>query len=269
MTVQRAYSFCDAMELAAEPAKEIYSRVYIGSSFCDQYLLRVSSSLWERALRHANNRGMKLTLVIPIAAQSHLQEMKDKLNQLIPFFSDALDEAVVNDFAMLGWIRKNYPALSVWCGRLLVKDTRDPRYAADACECKILDHLKSGELYGCPVTGVELDLFAPILANELPPVTLGLHHPYGYLSTGRLCEIGSVGKDVKNKFCLTSSCSGQCSQTWIRYEANGIEMLKYGRAIYSRTDIHFMIGKMPAQADVRIIDDGFAERISGKHPSLI
>lgn len=269
MTVQRVYSFCDAMELAAEPAKEIYSRVHIGSSFCDQYFLHVSSFLWERAFFHANSRGMKVTLVIPITGQSHLQEMKDKLNQLIPFFSDALDEAVVNDYAMLEWIRKNYPSLSLWCGRLLVKDTRDPRYAADACECKILDHLKSGELYGCPVTGVELDLFAPLRADKIPPVTLGVHHPYGYLTTGRLCETGSIGKDVKNKFRLTSGCSGQCSQTWIRYEANGIELLKYGRTVYSRTDINFVIGKIPARANVRIIDDGFAEKINGKHPSLI
>ncbi len=257
MIVQRAYSFCDAMELIGKPPEEACSRIYIGSSFCDQYFLRVSSAMWERA----RASGMKLTLVVPIPGQSRLRQVKEKLDDLISFFSDALDEAVVNDYAMLGWIGSRYPSLSLWCGRLLVKDTRDPRYSDGSSTCKLLDHLKAGSLFGYPVKGVELDLFAPLQLDRVPPVILGVHLPYGYVSTGRLCEAASIGKAVKEKFRPASGCSGQCEKTWITYDSGGVPLLKYGRAVYSRTDVRFLSDGLPPETRVRLIDDGFAAKL--------
>lgn len=260
MITEHTYSFCDDMEQVKTPPNNIYNRIIIGSTFCDNYLIHTSPSLYMEAYSLAKSRGVKVTLVITITGQSLLQVMRDKLEWIFELYQDTLDEVVVNDFAMLTWIRKTHPAFSVWLGRLLIKDTRDPRYSMDQHICNILDHVQSGSLYGFAVSGVELDAFEPLTVKNLPDISLGIHYPYTYVSTGRICEIGSIGQDVIMKFCATVNCSRQCTHTWIYYDSNGIPFLKYGRAIYGNNHIEKVLTSLPPSIKIRVIEDGFAKK---------
>ncbi len=259
MIVESVYSFCDAMEQINLPDSQ-YHRVYFGSTFCDRYFINTSRDLWMKGYQLAQSSGAKVTLVIPIPVQSLLRTMKEKLEWLFSLFQDTLDEIVVNDYAMLSWIGTCYPSYTLWLGRLLVKDTRDPRYIMDQQTCKLLDHIKNGDLYGFPISGVELDVFAPLVLEDPMDITLAFHCPYCYVSTGRLCEIGSIGEEPKNKFHPTSDCTRQCVHTWLWYENSEATLLKHGRAIYSTFPLENVFVTLPTKTKVRLINDGFTSK---------
>lgn len=260
MICSYAYSCCDAMEQLPASLDSKYSRILAGSSFCDNYYLHTPLALWEAAARLARQSNRKITLVIPIPGQKLLFAVKEKTAELFRLFSDVLDEVIVNDFATMEWIAKEYPGCRLWCGRLLVKDTRDPRYSADTANCRLLDHIRFGRLFGYDISGLELDLFSQLSLEETPKVTLGIHFPYAYLSCGRICELGSIGRSTDQMFRPSASCARQCTDTWLGYENQGFQLLKHGRAVYGRNDRLPASELAPQTAEVRIIIDGFAEK---------
>lgn len=261
MISEYACSYCDAIELINYPFEKKYCRIYIGSTFCERYFIHTPSVLWMDAYHLAHGAGIKVSLVVPIAGQAHLQKLKEKMEWLFDLFQEDLDEVVLNDYGMLAWIGKNHPNYSLWLGRMLVKDTRDPRYTMEHNECKLLENMSSGRLYGFDITGIELDAFEPFAAAPNGDIILGVHLPYGYISAGRLCEIGSIGKETKNKFRLTADCSRQCVHTWLLFENDGVELLKYGRAVYSPIKADKVLDSLPPQAKVRFITDCFAAKV--------
>ena len=251
------------------------TRIYIGSSFCPQALFH-SASLIEAVVGLCNARGLKATFSLPIATQYNLKQLSSKAKSLIALGQGVIDEVVANDLGTLEWLcalskstriqtqestaGESLPRFSVGLGRLLSKDTRDPRdaeyswtpYQPAALQqdwegTTHLDKLlvtfsywdEQEEAYWSPVSSIELDpTHATIELYGLPAyLTPVLNGPTCYMSTGQICEYASVGLGDESLFRPNAPCAHQCTEHAIRYRgSSGVEFAKLGRTVYFLPD---------------------------------
>ncbi len=242
-------------------------RLYIGSSFCDRYFVYTNPALWEKAVRKAGERKMKVTLVVPSPSQRYLAAVKDLTSSLLMAFPEDIDEIVANDYAMIAWAASAYPEIKLWCGRILHKDTRDPRYKGETGICKLLDHIADGKIFGCRITGIEADMVNSLRLDKTDSVMLGVHMGYTYVSMGRLCEFSGISRPIKHKFRLDEPCARQCNYNWISYCDDAASFLKYGRAVYTKKNSAPMI-LGDTSTLLRYIYDGFADWIDIQNHSF-
>lgn len=236
MKKQHAYNVCDMMECLLEDDCIIpacVEWVYLGSYFCDLYFCRTPRSVWKKCFDKVKELGKRIVLVIPTPSQKQLAPLKLLVNKLISEFSEEIDEMVLNDYAMLAFAEQHFPNIKRWEGRMLSKETRDPRYSPNEQSAKQFERAIHNDLFGFSVMGVEADPVAPINVVETGECMLALHTPYAYVSMGRICEFGSIGMQLVDKFRLDHTCGRQCIQNWLLYENHGCKFVKYGRAIFT------------------------------------
>lgn len=238
-------------------------RIYLGSSLCPQALIG-ARALNEGLIALARERGLHVTLSLPIPSQRWLAPQQDEVLALLQLGEGVVDELVANDFSMLEWAsalaveRAGAGPLpfGVVLGRLMSKDARDPRdpeYPWQPAAPKLVQRSQQGESYldrmlatfsywsdelhgyRCPLVGLELDPFCQeLLLHDLPPqLTAALNGPLCYMSAGQICEYASLGLPEERMFRPNSPCARQCQGTCVRYlGASGVEFAKLGRAVF-------------------------------------
>lgn len=265
--IKQSYSLCDSMELALTSSLILppeTTSLYVGSYFCDRYFCTTPGKVWNAAFALARECREGAVLVIPTPSQAYLAQVKALTLQLASKYADVLHEIVLNDYAMLQWAQETLPALPRWCGRTMSKDLRDPRYSLPSQEVKLLEAAEKGELWNLQVIGVEADLVTAPAIFRNRQMILAVHLPLAYVTTGRLCEFGSIGKPLHEKFRLSSNCKRQCTDNWLTYENHGFSFLKYGRAVFTSNE-HIETLLPPQQ--LRIIRSALADHLketSGK-----
>ena len=239
------------------------TRIYLGSSFCPQALIG-ARPLNEALIALARERGLHVTLSLPIPSQRWLAPQQEEALALLELGEGVIDELAANDFSMLEWASMlaveragvGELPLGVVLGRLMSKDTRDPRdpeYPWQPAAPKMLQSSWGGESYlsrmlatfsywnselqeyRCPLVGIELDPFcAEPLLHELPEqLTAAINGPLCYMSTGQICEFASLGLPEERMFRPNSPCARQCKGSCVRYRgASGVEFAKLGRAVF-------------------------------------
>ena len=258
MGMQYAYSICDVADVLEGSVSENLQQaeyVYAGSYFCDIYFLSIPEEEWRKVFAFIRGYGKKAVLVIPTPSQRNLEKLKVAVRKLFYENSDILREVVVNDPGMLRWVDGLNYGLSIWCGRLMSKETRDPRYPEQLYSNKLSLHLADGKLYGVKVKGVELDIVGRKKIIEEGSFMISAHIPYAYITMGRYCEEGSVGRALTDKFRLWDACSGNCRYFWKEYYNDGYSFLKYGRAVYTKSQTDGDCGIH------RVIFNGIADKI--------
>ncbi len=246
------------------PGLDSSRRLYAGSSFCPQ-ALEHSLPLIDAAAAVCRERGMRMTLSLPIPAQRFLEQQDELLAKLLQQHAGVIDELVVNDLGTLVHLseqihnaREGEPlfGMGLVVGRLLCKDARDPRNAAISWTCRTPGYLEPDangqnslqqliatcsywsdehERYENALCGVELDpiseqLDLSALPEGLCPVLCG---PLCYMSTGQICEFASIGLPAERAFWPNSACGAQCAKTCLRYRgASGVEFFKIGRSMF-------------------------------------
>lgn len=261
MMIEHAYSLCDAMELAQSGALTLpagTSLIYVGAYFCDHYFCHTPAAVWDACFSLAQRHSCGAVLVVPTPSQTQLEAVKETILRLVRAYPDVLREIVLNDYAMLLWAQETLPALPRWCGRTMSKDMRDPRYALPSQEVKLLQYAQDGALPGSPVIGVEADLLSRPALPEDRRLMLAAHVPLACVTMGRICELGSIGRPLHEKFRLTTRCRRQCTDNWLTYENNGCTFLKYGRAVYTPNDQ--VTALLPDQL-VRVIHSALADHL--------
>ncbi|MBS6677876.1 MAG: hypothetical protein KH330_09075 [Clostridiales bacterium] len=236
MEMQYAYSLCDCMEELEKIESETFGRaeyLYMGSYFCDLYFIGISQSMWEESFSFARRNKKTAVLVVPTPSQRNMEKLKEIICKLLRENGDVLKEVAVNDFGMLRFIDGLGLHLSVWCGRLMSRETRDPRYPEFVQSNKLSQRMADGTLCGVRVKGLELDTLGKETAEITDKTMVSLHIPYTYITMGRYCELGSIGLPPEKKFRLWDTCSRSCQRFWNVYRNDQADFLKYGRAVYA------------------------------------
>lgn len=231
------YSLCDVMEivecknfLLSDQAEYIY----IGSEFCDQYYVQTSTDLWEKCFKMVKEKRRQGILVVPVPSQKRLKKVKEKTDFILNTYGEWIQEIVVNDFAMLQWMTQ-ISEKPLWCGRMLSKEPRDPRHIEQKQVSKLYERAENDMLFGVSVKGVEIDNVNLAKVHFANSCIAGIHVPYAYVSMSRICELGSIGYQIDQKFRLTNGCKRQCLSYYQEYTNKNIQFLKFGQAVYTNS----------------------------------
>ncbi len=197
-----------------------FTRVYFGHEFCAKALTGSDTML--KAIKRCRRADMNFTLVTPYVTERGLEKVRELLSELkhaLPFC-----EVVVNDWGVLNLLRSRFPTFKPVLGRLLNKIWRDPRITNyQSAENGARKMLRTGSVAGehmkkmlqrLGVQRVELDNFIQGFDEGLPGwgYRYSLYIPYGYITTGRMCLLGSWGLGPEEKFMASGdSCSRKCA----------------------------------------------------------
>lgn len=232
-------------------------RIYCGSEFCERLL--PSSDELRAVVDRAAEASIATTLVTPYVIDEELAVVK----QLLQVFHEVSPsgEVVFSDWGVLWVLREEFPSLTPVLGRLLNKQTIDPRIESvmESSPASARSHFQAAAadnpvveayLKDRGVNRIEFDNTCQgfIRQGTLPA---SLHVPYVLFSVTRLCPAANWG--AGRGFRGIGSCRKEClrhqwevafngiwkSQNGIRKNPNGIrkspngiqeKVLSYGRA---------------------------------------
>ncbi|MBI2877148.1 MAG: hypothetical protein HYY20_09730 [Candidatus Tectomicrobia bacterium] len=221
-----------------------FSRLYLGSEFC-QHLIPSTAQL-DRALQEIQPDGLALSLLTPYVTDEGIGRLRVLFSHLFLHCLDA--EVIVNDWGTLRLLRREYPSLVPVLGRVLNKMTRDlslappekrpiaPPPASQALRRSALGlPLYQHFLTGMGIQRAELD-FPPQGLNLTGIVLkLSLHLPYGYVTTGRACPIGSLDRPKREKFRPVDRCSAPCQEYAAElHPASSVRLFYRGNTVFYR-----------------------------------
>ncbi|MDE7430748.1 MAG: hypothetical protein K2N34_02360, partial [Lachnospiraceae bacterium] len=231
---------------------------YMGSYFCDEFFLRNDyDSLIE--LVQGINKNIHVTLVLPIFCEKNLKKGKELIDILMQKYIDVIDEVTVNDYGMLTYMRNNYNR-KMNMGRLFFKDYRDPRYPeyfVDTWKPKGFHKRLKDNIERFGIHEVEIDItHKSVDLSENPGCVVGLHTPYTYMTTGKICEYASMYRPVQKKFRPNISCVRECLNAFIQYNLGDERTwVRVGRTVYFENNCFKLAnsGEKSADTDARII----------------
>lgn len=215
------YSYVrNSLENIAEVNK--VSRVYFGQEFCEKAL--PDPEQLSHAFVVCRKKGVSFSLATPYVTEQGLDKLDILLKKLVK--NNPRSEVIVNDWGVLHLIRHKYPSLKPVLGRLLNKILRDPRIISHVPQSDFVNYQSSSIgthefdvlLRNARISRIELDNTIQGLDNNLPKLgfNLSLYIPYGLITTGRICLMGSWGLAKKEKFSASrKSCPHNCKDYWL------------------------------------------------------
>lgn len=228
----------------ALPATLRFSRLYLGDEFC-QHLIPSPAQI-DRALQRIQPQRMAFSLVTPYVTDEGIGRLRDLFSHLDTHCPQA--EVIVNDWGALRLLRRESLSLTPVLGRLLNKMTRDlslsppegrpfvPPAASRALRRSALA-LPSYQrfLAELGIQRAEFDLPPQGLDLAGMDLKLSLHLPYGYVTTGRACPIGSLERPKGEKFRPTERCSAACQQYAVElYPSSSVRLFYRGNTVFYR-----------------------------------
>ncbi|MDK2820042.1 MAG: hypothetical protein PWP31_7 [Clostridia bacterium] len=198
-----------------------FNQLYFGQEFCERILPKKKDII--DALNFAHSNNMQFTFITPYVTETGLIKLQQLFIELVKIKSDC--EIVINDWGVLYLIFNEFPSFTPILGRLLNKMWRDPRiksYLKGKNSDKIL---KTYQGCGLAAPGmkkllnkfnikrIEIDNLIHGVNENISDwgYQISMYVPYGCITTGRMCILGSWGLEKKDKFKATSKfCSQQC-----------------------------------------------------------
>lgn len=245
MQITECLSLCDRMEEKNIKKQENngrnIKRVYLGSYFCSNYFMNLDLNLLERIVTECIYNDIDITLVIPIITEKNFKAMKEKIEKLFKFAGDSIDEITVNDYGTLECMHQQYP-IALNLGRLFAKDYRDPRYQDSfdmTCKPNIFTTEFQTIVKRFHIKGIEFDPISKCLdfSEAIPELSYAIHSPYCYVTTGQICEFGSISNQNEKKFRPNSDCHRECvniTKTYGLQEEQ--EWYRLGKAVYFKNN---------------------------------
>jgi len=201
----------------------VFGRIYWGSEFCETLI--PGNVATGRLARRAGELDLGWSLVTPYVTDEGL----DRIERLLARLPRDLhpDEVVVNDWGVLRMVRREQPHLRTVLGRLMNKMIRDPRVAArfddpraprEAVEALKGFSISAGSyrafLAENQVGRVEVDNPLQGLSVDftVQGTAASIYLPFGYVTTGRICLPGSLGRPRGDKFTHLGTCGRECGE---------------------------------------------------------
>lgn len=198
-----------ANPLAAVLSTAQLSAVYMGSEFCE--FLLPSADVLKRGIKLAELSDTRFALVTPLACDAVIEQ----LSALLPLLPGD-GELIVNDWGVANMARRKFPALKLAAGRLLCKMIKDPRLNS-AVWTEMYPHGLAGDSFHRMLQSLRIDrVEVDVPPYAVPKVFAGLelpaavHAPFGYVSKGRMCKIGSLSLPTTQKFSSGRECRREC-----------------------------------------------------------
>lgn len=210
--------------------EEKYERIYLGSYFCSQYFKHMKIS--ESFLSSLYKQGINVTLVLPVFSEKDLDEGKNILKRLIETGSRVIDEITINDFGQYEYCSRNYPAIGLNLGRLFCREPRDFRIRdlqKRRIHPSVLELPVKRLMPG--IQRIEIDYISNCIIMD-SPLQVDIHSPYVYQTTGTICPMASVTKNITEKFRPNIECALQCQHMDTSYIDGRVR--RVGRTIFYR-----------------------------------
>lgn len=232
--------------------------VYLGSEFCE--FLLPTPEILQRGIKLAELSGAGFALATPLASDGVI----DQLKRLLPLLP-AEAELIVNDWGVASMARRQQPALKLVAGRLLCKMIKDPRLNSSVWT-EMYPHGISGDAFGrmlemLHIERLELDVppyATPQVFADLQLPTAA-HAPFGYVSKGRLCKIGSLSLPTTQKFSSGRECRRECltyvAETQRSGNATDLETHQRGNTLFYRHT------QAMSEAVVAAFEQGWLQRL--------
>ena len=210
-------------------------RIYFGNEFCHRLL--PSPEEVEQFADKAAAASMALTLVTPFVTDDELETVKKAIKAFHLFVPDG--EVVFSDWGVLRVLKETYPSLTPVLGRLLNKQTIDPRIGSmiDEFQEKSREHFLSAAADNPEVTaflvkmGVNRIEFENTFQGFVRQGTMpaSLHYPYILFSLTRLCPSANLG--AGRGFRGIGSCQRECCDTRYKISWKGVPLqaLSFGK----------------------------------------
>lgn len=214
----------NAMEILKDQVKQVkIKRLYFGQEFCSRLIPSIKDIL--TILQAVHDRNLEFTLVTPYVNDEGLKSV-EKLLELLNNQRPGT-EVVCNDWGVLLRIKENYNQLVPVIGRLLDKMKRDPRFSPEDYKRFFSEQgfqlLKDSNvttpsyqrlLQSYNVVRVEFDNVPQGNNVNLAdaPFKGSVYAPYGFVTTGRICFIGSLHAVPGNQFRVDTPCRFECRQ---------------------------------------------------------
>jgi hypothetical protein len=191
------------------------SHIYFGNEFCQKLIPSVSDV--QKAFNTAISRELKFCLVTPYVTNGGLKRLDSLLKILNDQSTDC--EIIVNDYGVLDLVRKEYKNLTPVLGRIMDKQDREPRNREIG---NIKQIVKRDTQFNVPAyknflkasraQRVEFDNSPSFKSLDLTKLetNASVYVPYGYITTGRICMMGSLHQPIKTKFRVNGKCEKEC-----------------------------------------------------------
>lgn len=186
------------------------SAIHYGNEFCERLL--PSPAELARAVDWTRAAGLALSLVTPASVtDSGVSRLRNLLRRL-----PAGSEVVVNDWGVMRLVRREFPRLEAIVGRVLCKMLKDPRIPSAQWKCLGPHGLSAPGfadlLSKLGITRMEVDMPPYATVEEFRPIrlNLSLHAPYGFATKGRICRVGSLNLEAKQRFAAGHGCRKEC-----------------------------------------------------------
>lgn len=239
LNIHAIAAFLDDPQLAAlVPGPAMASHLYFGSEFCE-HLFPEPPAL-ERAIAVAGQLGLTLVLATPVANDRLVARILEAAARL-----PASAGILVNDWGVAGALRAAQPQRHLVAGRQLAKMIKDPRVPSPAW-MKPYPSGFDGAAYrrvldGLCIGRIELDVppFATPDTFAVGGLGVTVWAPFAYVAKGRICKIGSLRHDPREKFAPGGSCHRECLgvlEVGAEPSVAGIVSYARGNSIYYRHD---------------------------------
>lgn len=196
-------------------------RAYIGSEACERLL---PSDAEARRLEDvaAGRPDVRTTLVFPPASDATVERAL-RLVALMP----STGEVVVNDLGLGRALREARPTLQVVAGRLLLRNTRDPRVRTTPTtahdEAGAIGTAFASLLARLGIGRIEMDLGQASAQPAPPPLGLHLsvHVTSRVVAVGPICVAGNLHLAQRDRFRAGNPCRREC----LSIETHGVSRI--------------------------------------------
>ncbi len=232
------------------------THVYFGNEFCQNLIPRLSHV--ETAFTQTMEKGLKFCLVTPYSTIEGINRLKPLLNYLDQ--QDQKSDIIVNDIGILRMIHQDYRNLTPVLGRIMDKLDREPRNKT-SCDKEVDNRLitkaEKEVIYGVPAyrdflkkSGVKCVEFDNVASSQLIDFTqlkfkVSVYLPYGFVTTGRVCMIGSLHQPGTKKFSVSGKCRKECRHYHALIYNQGLpkekKLISKGNAVFATNDAAHMM----------------------------
>jgi hypothetical protein len=249
------------------------TRIYVGDEFCVARMPSLPGL--QRFAESASATGVALSLLTPVMTDADIPRIAPLFNYLNECHPGA--EVVFNDWGVMGWLRSDYPALTLSAGRVLNKGFKDPRLKPAPASAEDAQGRPDALLNWSTFDGrwiqehllaLEIDRFE----QDLLPFQTNAHHrdtafqtaiyfPFGYVTSGRTCWIASFDQPAKEQFIPPARCSRPCNLSMLELKSDkfGLRIFQSGNTIfylYPRQRLDHLL-QTARQNGTRLIYQGF------------
>ncbi|MBM3271202.1 MAG: hypothetical protein FJZ01_26515 [Candidatus Sericytochromatia bacterium] len=202
------------------PRSVVVTRLYWGDAFC--HLLLPTRAERRQAEDSARRFGLDLTLATPPLAEPELAALREVLSWLAPG-----EEVEVNDWGVLRLLARDYAHLRPVLGRGLLKALKDPRREGGDRQPAVSDFLTS-LLRRFGVGLVTADSLA-----DPGPFGLAVAFPFQFVSSGRVCLIGSTSLETPQRFSLAAPCRRECREFMLDLRTPEWALVQKGNTVFA------------------------------------